>query len=214
MFANLLALSETSVYHQFSRLQSMTEWWHWLLLLIASAVVVAYIAVTYYFDSVELSVPLRWSLFALRVLAFAGILFYFLDLEKRAERQIPKNSRALMLIDTSLSMGIQDGTDGSGPSRRRIDTVVDEMQRGDLVNGLRESHDVVVYRFDQGVAPTEIASLPKDGGVVGSFGVSGERRKRSRRLARSEVHGSCRSCDLRRWAAFVCNFDVFWHAAR
>jgi len=81
MFANLLAISETSVYHQFSRLQSMTEWWHWLLLSIACVVVVAFIALTYYFDSVELPKPLRWSLFALRVLAFAGILFYFLDLE-------------------------------------------------------------------------------------------------------------------------------------
>ncbi|MCA9146392.1 MAG: VWA domain-containing protein [Planctomycetales bacterium] len=163
MFANLLAIGETSVYHQFSRLQSMTEWWHWLLLMIACAIVIAYIAVTYYFDSVELPKPLRWSLFALRVLAFAGILFYFLDLEKRSERQIVKNSRALVLIDTSLSMGIQDGSDSSGTRQRRIDAVVGEMQRGDLLDGLRTSHDVVVYRFDQGVAPTEVASLPKTG---------------------------------------------------
>jgi len=163
MFANLLATSQTSVYHQFSRLQSMTEWWHWLLLLIVSAAVIAFIAMTYYFDSVELSKPLRWSLFVLRVLAFVGILFYFLDFEKRAERQIIKNSRAVVLIDTSLSMGIQDGSGGSGPRRRRIDAVVDEMRRGDLLDGLRESHDVVVYRFDQGAAPTEVASLPRSG---------------------------------------------------
>jgi len=32
MFALLLATGDTSVYHQFSRLQSMTEWWQWLLL--------------------------------------------------------------------------------------------------------------------------------------------------------------------------------------
>ncbi|MEO8494182.1 MAG: vWA domain-containing protein, partial [Planctomycetota bacterium] len=162
MFANLLAANATTVYHQFSRLQSMTEWWQWMLLLVASAVVIAFIALTYYFDSVELPSPLRWSLFALRVLAFVGILFYFLDFEKKAERQIIKNSRAMVLIDTSLSMGIQDGSGGSAP-RRRIDTVVDEMQRGDLLNGLRQSHDVVVYRFDQDVAPTEVASLPKTG---------------------------------------------------
>ena len=163
MFALLLATGDTSVYHQFSRLQSMTEWWQWLLLLLVTVVVVAYIAVTYYFDSVELSKPLRWLLFALRVLAFAGILFYFLDLEKRAERQITKNSRALVLVDTSLSMGIQDGAGGSKARHRRIDTVVEEMQRGDLIDGLRKSHDVIVYRFDQGAIPTEIASLPKTG---------------------------------------------------
>jgi hypothetical protein len=163
MFALLLATGDTSVYHQFSRLQSMTEWWQWLLLFLAAAAVITYIAVTYYFDSVELSKPLRWSLFALRVFAFAGILFYFLDLEKRAERQITKNSRALVLIDTSLSMGIQDGSGGAATRHRRIDTVVDEMQRGDLIDGLRKSHDVIVYRFDQGASPTEIASLPKTG---------------------------------------------------
>lgn len=168
MFASLLAAGETSVYHQFSRLQSMTEWWQWLLLMIACAVVITFIALTYYFDSVELSKPIRWTLFALRVLAFVGILFYFLDFEKRAERQIVKNSRAMVLIDTSLSMGIQDGSGGSGPRRRRIDTVVEEMQRGDLLNGLRESHDVVVYRFDQGSAPTEIASLPRSGRTAGA----------------------------------------------
>ena len=163
MFANLLATGETSVYHQFSRLQSMTEWWQWLVMLLVIAAVIAYIAVTYYFDSAELPKPLRWTLLALRVMAFAGILFYFLDLEKRAERQIVKNSRALVLIDTSLSMGIQDGSGGTGPRRRRIDTVVDEMQRGDFIEGLRAANDVVVYRFDQGVAPTEVASLPKTG---------------------------------------------------
>ncbi|MCA9121668.1 MAG: hypothetical protein H6822_36260 [Planctomycetaceae bacterium] len=163
MFANLLAMSESSVYHQFSRLQSMTEWWQWLLLLVGVVVVVAYIATTYYFDSAELPKPLRWTLFVLRTLAFAGILFYFLDLEKRSERQIIKNSRALVLIDTSLSMGIQDGTGSTGQRNRRIDTVVDEMQRGELVAGLRNAHDVVVYRFDQGAAPTEVASLPKTG---------------------------------------------------
>lgn len=173
MFAELLltgplAIGDTTVFHQFSRLQAMTEWWQWLLLLAVCGAVVAYVAVTYLFDSVELPKPLRWSLFVLRVLAFAGILFYFLDLEKRAERQIVKNSRAAVLIDTSLSMGIQDGSNGTTAKKRRIDTVVDEMQRGDLLQGLRKSHDVVVYRFDQLAAPTEVASFPKAASATSS----------------------------------------------
>jgi hypothetical protein len=157
----LLAANESTVYHQFARVQSMTEWWQWLLLFVIAAVIVGYIAVTYYFDSVELPSQLRWSLFVLRVLAFAGILFYFLDLEKRSQRELVKNSRALVMVDTSLSMGIQDSAAGTATNRRRIDEVIEEMQRGDLISGLQTVHDVVVYRFDRGGIPAEVASFPK-----------------------------------------------------
>ena len=159
----LLAAGDTKVVHQFSRLQAMTEWWQWLLLGIVCLFVVSYIAVTYYFDSVELPRALRWLLLTLRVLAFGGILFYFLDLEKRSERQLTKPSRMLVLVDTSLSMGIQDDqpSGSGGPQRRRIDGVVEQMLRGDLVRSLQADHDVVVYRFDQGSIPTEVASFPR-----------------------------------------------------
>ncbi|MBP87438.1 MAG: hypothetical protein CMJ64_12060 [Planctomycetaceae bacterium] len=168
MTAFFLANADTTTYHQFARLQVMTEWWQWLLLLVISSVVLAYIAIMYHRDSVELPGPLRWTLFVLRVLAFAGILIYFLDLEKRSQRQLVKDSRALVLIDTSLSMGIQDEDDGaSDRKRRRIDTVLQEMRRGELVEELREKHEVVVYRFDQVAVPTEIASFPRLGDAPG-----------------------------------------------
>jgi len=158
----LLGANSVSVYHQFARLQSMTAWWHWLILLAVCAVILAWVVIGYRRDSVELSRPLRWTLLALRVLAFAGILFYFLDLEKRSERRLVKNSRALVLIDTSLSMGIQDDSPGSATAQqRRIDTVVQELQRRDLVNALQSEHDVLVYRFDQAGVPVEVASFPK-----------------------------------------------------
>ena len=165
----LLANSDTSTYHQFARLQSMTEWWQWLLLLIVCSVILAYIAITYRRDSIELPGPVRWSLLVLRVLAFAGILFYFMDLEKRSQRQLVKDSRALVLIDTSLSMGIQDEAPGTDSRKqRRIDAVLKEMQRGELVKELRQKHEVVVYRFDQIAVPTEIASFSKLGDSPGS----------------------------------------------
>jgi len=159
----ILAAADNAVYHQFTRLQAMTEWWQWLLLLLICGLIIAYIAVTYYFDSVELSAPLRWSLFALRVLGFVGILFFFLDLEKRSQREISKNSRALVLVDTSLSMGIQDGSSGAGAERRRIDEVVDELRRGDFIRAMQQLHDVVVYCCDQAGLPVEVASFPRVG---------------------------------------------------
>lgn len=164
MNAMLLANTETTTYHQFSRLRAMTEWWQWLLLLIVLAVIIGFIAFLYRRDSVELPKPLRWTLFALRVFAFVGILIYFMDLEKRSRRELVKQSRAVVLFDTSLSMGIQDEGSGVGNSKqRRIDTVIEEMKRGELVKGLREQHEVVVYRFDQTAVPTEIASFPRLG---------------------------------------------------
>jgi len=158
----LLADNTATVYHEFARLQSMSQWWHWLVLFLVCGMITAYVAVAYYYDSVELPVAKRWALFALRLVALAAVLFFFLDLEKRSQREVLKNSRALLLVDTSLSMGIQDqGATSSSPGRRRIDAVVDELAQGDLIQRLRERHDVLVYRFDQTSVPAEVASFPK-----------------------------------------------------
>ncbi len=62
----------------------------------------------YWRDSAELSRGIRWSLVGLRLLAFAGILFFFLDLEKRTEDREIKPSRTVLLVDTSQSMALRD----------------------------------------------------------------------------------------------------------
>ncbi len=104
----LLAETASHTLFRFSRLQTMSEWWHWLLLIAVCAAILGYVVVMYWFDSVELSRGVRWSLVLLRLLAFGGILFFFLDLEKRTEEQEIKPSRAVLLIDTSQSMGLKD----------------------------------------------------------------------------------------------------------
>jgi len=140
----------------------MSQWWHWLVLVAVCAAVLAFVAGMYRKDSVELSRGLTWALVALRLLAFASVLFYFFNLEKRTERQLVKNSRVLLLVDTSQSMGLQDGPapDGSA-GMTRIRQVVDELAKGPLLEQLRRQHDVVVYRFDQTSRPTEVASFAK-----------------------------------------------------
>jgi hypothetical protein len=158
----LLATDTPSVFYQFARLQTMTEWWHWMLLLGSSAVVLAYVVWVYRRDSVELSPGLSWLLVLLRLAAFAGVLFYFFHLEKRTERKIVKNSRVLLLVDTSQSMGLQDSehSDATSPTSR-IQRVITQIADGPLVNDLRKRHDVVVYRFDQEPRAHEVAALPK-----------------------------------------------------
>ena len=158
----LLAEETAGTFYQFARLQAMSEWWHWLVLVVVCAAVLSYVAMMYRKDSVELSGGLRWALGALRLLALFGVLFYFFNLEKRTERQLVKNSRVVLLVDTSQSMGLQDSPSPGGPEgKTRIQQVIDTLAGGELIDQLRQRHDVVVYRFDQTSRPTEVASFPK-----------------------------------------------------
>jgi len=160
--------SGAKVFHQLSRVHVMTMWWHWLLLLLVCGAIATFVIVLYRRDTVELPRGRALILLALRLSALAGVLFFFLDLEKRTERQMVKNSRAVILVDTSLSMGIQDADSAGG--RRRIDLAIDEIAQGDLIAKLRAQHDVVVYRFDQDELPAEVGSFPKIQSASGSAG--------------------------------------------
>ncbi len=158
----LLAADAAGEFYQFARVQAMSEWWHWLVLLAVCAAVLVYVVVMYRFDSVELSRGLSWLLVGLRLLAFVGVLFYFLNLEKRTERKLVKNSRVLLLVDTSQSMGLPNSeTANTENATTRIQRVVHELSTGPLLEDLRAKHDVVVYRFDQESKPAEVASLAK-----------------------------------------------------
>ncbi len=71
----LLAQDSGKVYHQFARLDMLSQWWHWLLLGLVCLAVTAYVAYMYRRDGIELSRGVRWALLLLRVSALAGILF-------------------------------------------------------------------------------------------------------------------------------------------
>lgn len=158
----LLAEVTAGTFYQFARLQALSQWWHWLVLTAVCAAVLSYVLTMYRKDSAELPGGLRWALVALRLAALIGVLFYFLNLEKRAERQLVKNSRVLLLVDTSQSMGLHDRPGSGGPEgRTRIRQVIDALAGGEFIEQLRQRHDVMVYRFDQATRPAEIASFPK-----------------------------------------------------
>ncbi|MHB8970383.1 MAG: VWA domain-containing protein [Pirellulaceae bacterium] len=154
----LLAENASHTFYRFARLQSMSEWWHWLLLVSVCAILVAYVVAVYWRDSAELSRGVRWSLVVLRLLAFAGILFFFLDLEKRTEDREIKPSRTVLLVDTSQSMALRDSESGvSSPTSSRIDQVIAELRDGELIRQLRAQHDVAVYQFAEQAEPEQVA---------------------------------------------------------
>jgi hypothetical protein len=181
----LLAQAE-NITVRLARLGTFTEWWHWLVLALVCGAVLAYTVWMYRRDSVELSRSLAMVLTLLRLVAFAGILFYYFKLEVRTERQITQNSRAIVLVDTSQSMAIRDANSASGTGLRRIDEAVAAVGNSKLLEELRTDHDVVVMRFDQDERPVEIASLSKfgvGGTVDDAFAVSPQVLQRARLLA-------------------------------
>ena len=94
--------------------KSYTERWHYLVLAWSSArrswrLPCGCIAAT----ASSCAAASAWLLAALRVAALVGLLAFYLHLEKRTERKVVHNSRVLVLVDTSLSMGLHDA-DGLG----------------------------------------------------------------------------------------------------
>lgn len=157
----MLAQVDLPPTYRFLPFLDLGEWWRILLLLAGSVLLVAWVVYLYVRDSEELPAGTSVALLSLRILAFAGLLMFFLNLERRIEQKLVKNSRALLVLDTSLSMGLRDDESSGATGPSRMQKVVFELAQGALVSELRQKHDVVAYRFDEASQPVEIATLPK-----------------------------------------------------
>ncbi len=145
----LLAQTTTRTSYELARLQAFGERWHYLALGAACAAILGFAVWMYRRDSAELRPVVRVLLLALRITALAGLLAFFLHLEKRTERKMVHNSRVLLLVDTSMSMGLHDLTASAVPATpNRLEQVVGVLDSGQLVEKLRQRHDVTVSRFD------------------------------------------------------------------
>ena len=144
----------------------ISQWWQLLILFVGLLSIFAFVLWMYIRDSRDLPAGLTTLLTTLRVIAFCCILTYVLNPGKRTETRVLKTSRLAILIDTSLSMGLKDqtSTDGTlsqGP--RRIDLVVDWLNKTPEIESLRQEHDLSFYRFGDQSQPESIITLPKLG---------------------------------------------------
>ncbi len=144
---------------QFTRVNSLTEAWHWLLLVLICAAFAGYVVWIYKRDTQELRKSTSITLIVLRCAALLGILFYFFNLERVTEETIIKNSRVHVLVDTSQSMGLTDDSDEQRLAR--ITQVINEFNQGTTLETLRQQHDVIVHRFSEESRPVEIATFPR-----------------------------------------------------
>jgi hypothetical protein len=102
-------------------------------------------------DAVELRPLLAWFLVVLRTTAFLGLLILYLQPQWRTEKEVRHNSRALLLVDTSLSMGLTDDAESSAAedATSRVEQVAAALAETDLLRQLRKKHDVLVFRFNE-----------------------------------------------------------------
>lgn len=112
-------------------------------------------------DTRELPPRVGILLAGLRFVAMAGLLVFFLGIERRTTREIVHNSQVAVLVDSSQSMALTDNLGGGqANAKSRTDQVVAALQDLPLLAELREHHDVNVARFDQDVK--SVAALPKE----------------------------------------------------
>jgi hypothetical protein len=128
--------------------------------IVACLAILVFVRFLYRRDSVELHPVAGWLLTALRTAVFLGILVLYLQPHWRSERDVVRNSRALLLVDTSLSMGQDDGDKSSGDGNRD-QQIANLLEDTDFLPRLRATHDVAVYQFGEDLLRDRVVSLPK-----------------------------------------------------
>ena len=158
-------IAETRVIYQWLRFEQLDQWWHWLLLASVIALGISFVGLWYRRDTVEQHPAVGWALLLLRLAAFTGLLLYFLQLDKRTEQRVVRDSRVAILVDTSLSMS-QPGTPstiGVSNTQSRAEEVAGLLAQSDFLKRLAQKHQLAIYRFDQLARPGLLGALEKSG---------------------------------------------------
>jgi hypothetical protein len=143
---------------EWGRIQSNADW---ILPIGVLTAILIYIAAMYRRDAAELHPAMGWLLTVLRTGVFVGLLIFYLQPQWRIESEKTVNSRAVVAIDTSLSMGLTDSdTSVSTGTTSRIEQVASALTQSDFIHRLRQTHDVLIARFD-GELHRDFIDLPK-----------------------------------------------------
>jgi len=145
---------------EWGRIQSNVDW---IPPIAACVAILVFVWAMYRRDAEELSPIWGWVLTILRSAAFFGLLIIYLQPHWRTEREEVRNSRVLLLVDTSLSMGLSDSSaaPASVAGQTRWQELTDALAQSDLISRLRQTHDVLVYRFDEGLKEDHVLKLEK-----------------------------------------------------
>ncbi len=187
MHANLPLVADgvSRARFEWGRIQANSDW---LLPVTACVLIMLFVRYIYRRDAVELRPLAGWLLTALRTATFLGLLIIYLEPQWRLEREVVRNSRVALLVDTSLSMGLSDSeaepaaavktsdikaladkqpvapTAGAGKqpmAPSRVHQVASLLKESDLIERLRRIHDVSVFQFNDELKADRALTLAK-----------------------------------------------------
>jgi hypothetical protein len=134
------------------------------VLVVVVAAIIGIVWFLYRRDTAELPRPVGAMLALLRLIAFGGLVVYFLGIERRATREVVHNSQVAVLVDVSQSMGLPARDDDADANpKSRLDEVIATLADSPLIENLRHTHDVNIARFDRDVEPiSTLQQLPAE----------------------------------------------------
>ncbi|RIK75583.1 MAG: hypothetical protein DCC68_20950 [Planctomycetota bacterium] len=113
-------------------------------------------------DAGAISPGYGWLLLALRLGVLVALALYFARFEQRVDRRERFDSRAIVLVDTSLSMArVDEDLRSSAGSLARWQLVASQLTEGNLVERLGRVHQVYVYTFDENDKPALAGAFDK-----------------------------------------------------
>ena len=121
----------------------------WIVLGVAFTLLACFVAWFYYRERDTLRGPSRGLLTGLRMVALAALALYFLSPEKRTDQQIVTESQVVVLVDTSLSMSVEDETTPDQTKISRSEAVRHTLASSPLITTLQQEHHVVLAVFDE-----------------------------------------------------------------
>lgn len=146
-------------YH-WSRLTSFDEPRQlWLLVFAISVLAIVYVYWFYRREQHALGRWQRWALPMLRLVAIAGAILFFLGPEKRTDRQVTRDSQLIVLVDTSLSMSVEDAPTSKGNNLTRAGAAEDSLENADFIAALRQRNSVSIGSFD--TQTSRLVELPQ-----------------------------------------------------
>lgn len=125
------------------------------ILALAGLAAVAFWWRLYRRDAAALSPGYGWLLFSLRLGVLVALGLYFARFERRVDRLERFDSRAIVLVDASLSMArVDEDLRSTAGSLARWQLVASQLAEGKLLERLGQTHQVYVYTFDERDQPT------------------------------------------------------------
>jgi len=86
----------------------------------------------------------------LRLLAIGGAILFFLNLQKRTDRQVTTQSQVAILVDSSQSMSVRDVSQlATGQSITRSEAVTNSLLETPWIDALRQKHNITLMGFDR-----------------------------------------------------------------